>query len=297
MSLFELTSGEWGNIEIIPRREAIDILSKPAPRRTWFGQKYRLPYRVSRGPGPAVDLLNYALQVNGKYRAIIRIGKAPWANRPAIAAVGPELAAKAAYLARLWAAGISSEDLVEFIKQVNLSFPHEIRRRHPTRSPFHYLLSLDSMAGWLIESPYGSIFESPPLAGRIYHRAGALYAGQTQSAKPSRYMTEDGQVRSLYNDGRTLTSQLQQQGARLIDDGRKHRFVFIAGAAPGSLEYVAYRAVLPPWVGEYEWGEQGLGWIQPRLLVKPLQKLLTGVSPSIEMTLMRWLGRLANLRI
>jgi hypothetical protein len=142
------------------------------------------------------------------------------------------------------------------------------------------MLSLESMAGWLIESPYGSIFESPPLAGHIYHRAGALYAGQTKSgAQPTRYVDPTTQqIKSVYRAGHNTISELRQEGIPLIDDGPKHRFVFITGVAPGSLEYAACRAALPDWVREYEWGEHGLGWIQPRLLVALLETLPTWLA-------------------
>lgn len=269
MSRLLLTSGEEASVEIIPRQEAISILSKPTYRRDWFGNKYLSPYRNSRGPGPAADHINYGLQVQGKCRAVIRIGKAPWGNRPVVGAIGADLANHCAYLSRLWGAGISSTDLADFIKQANLHFPYDMLVRRPGREVYRYLLSLDSMSGWLIENPQGGIFESPPIAGRIYHTAGALYAGTTKSmTRPTRYVTNDGQIRSLYQDGRTLKAELQQQpGVRLVDDGPKHRFVFIL-AEEGSLQYAAYRNVLPPWVQAFEWGEGSLGWIQPRLLVR-----------------------------
>src|SRR5688572_28109378 len=111
-SRLTLASGEIATVEVIPRPQAIDILSKPVSRRTWFGQKYRSSHRTSRGPGPAADLLNFGMIVKGNCRAVIRLGMAPWGNRPAIAAVGASLAKQTAYLSRLWASGISSDDLV-----------------------------------------------------------------------------------------------------------------------------------------------------------------------------------------
>lgn len=268
----KLASGEVASLEIIPRTEAIDILSKPVPRRTWFGRKYQAPHRVSRGPGAAVDFINYGLRVDGKCRAVARIGPAPWGNRPVIAAVGLDLAPYTAYLMRLWGAGIGNDDLVTFLQNITLSFPRDMRRRNPERD-FRYLLSLDSMAGWLIEGPRW--LESPPVAGRVYHTAGALYAGVSRSrAQPTRYIDPaTGQVKSVYKNGRNLSSELRRQQVRFVKDGAKHRFVFIL-AEPDSPQYAAYRAALPAWVQEYEWGERGLGWIQPRLLCDITRRFL-----------------------
>lgn len=78
--ILELTSGEKASVEIIRRKEAIEILSKPTYRRTWFGQKFRAPSRNHRGPGAAVDLVNYGLVINDKCRAVMRIGNAALPN-------------------------------------------------------------------------------------------------------------------------------------------------------------------------------------------------------------------------
>lgn len=285
MSFLQLRSGERGRIEIIPRKQAIEILSQPSPRKTWFGEKYRSAHRTSRGPGPAADHINYGLMIGHKCRAVIRLGNAPWGNRPVMAAVGTDLASTTVYLSRLWAAGIASEDLVAFIRQVNCRFPHDLLVRHPERPPYRYLLSLDSMAGWIIEDPQGNIFESPPVAGRIYHQAGALYAGTTTQMKgPTRYL-KDGRVRSIYQDGRTLRAELaQQEGISLVADGPKHRFVFVL-AEENSPEYAIYRTALPPWVRSFEWGEGSLGWIQPRLLIEGrTTNLLLRLRQSIDLT-------------
>lgn len=274
----QLDSGELASVEIIPRAEAIDILSRPATRHTWFGHKYKAPHRVSRGPGGAVDLVNYGLRVDDKCRAVVRIGPAPWANRPVIAAVGADLAPYTAYLMRLWGAGISSNDLAAFLRALTLRFPRDMRDRRPARD-FRYLLSLDSIAGWLIESPRGGLFESPPVAGRIYHAAGALHAGVSRSpAQPTRYVDPaTGRVKSVYKNGRNMIADLRRQGdIQFVHDGPKHRFVFIL-AEPGSLQYAAYRAALPEWVQAYEWGRHSLGWIQPRLFFKPLLNWFQGL--------------------
>src|SRR5688500_17860495 len=81
MTTFQLVSGEEARVEIIPRNQAISILSKPAPRRTWFGEKYRSVHRTSRGPGGAADYLNIGLVVTYKgkntCRAVMRFGTAP----------------------------------------------------------------------------------------------------------------------------------------------------------------------------------------------------------------------------
>lgn len=86
----ELTSGETASVEIISRAEAIATLSRPATRCTWFGLKYKASHRVSRGPGAAIDLVNYGLLVGGKCRAVARLGPTPWGNVPAVAAVGAD---------------------------------------------------------------------------------------------------------------------------------------------------------------------------------------------------------------
>lgn len=273
MTKLKLNSGETASVEIIPRTEAIAILNKPVPRRTWFGRsKYKAPHRVSRGPGAAVDFINYGLRVGGKCRA-------PWGNRPVIAAAGPDLASYTAYLMRLWGAGIGSNDLVAFLQAITLCFPRDMRRRDPNRD-FRYLLSLDSMAGWLsakplkVEAPRR--LESPPVAGRIYHTAGALYAGVSRSQdRPTRYIDPaTGQVKSVYQNGRNISSELRRQQVRFVNDGLKHRFVFVL-AEPDSPRYAAYRAALPAWVQAYDWGEQSLGWIQPRLLCDLSRRCLT----------------------
>jgi hypothetical protein len=44
-------------------------------------------------------------------------------------------------------------------------------------------------------------------------------------------------------------------------------------AEKGSLEYTTYRAALPPNVREFTWGEGSLGWVQPRLLTRLLERL------------------------
>jgi hypothetical protein len=205
---------------------------------------------------------------------------APWGNRPAIAAVGVSLANQTAYLSRLWASGISSEDLVTFIQTVNLQFPREMQRRRPDRIPYRYVLSLDSMSGWLIDQPKYSIFEeSLPVAGRIYYQAGALHAGSTEDrSRPSLYIDPaTKQVRSLYQDGRSMARELNLQEVALIDDGPKHRFVFIL-APRGSAEYMSYRKALPSHCREWEWGENSVGWIQPRLLARQLRAWLNSLK-------------------
>src|SRR5262245_37851320 len=110
MTTFQLVSGEAARVEIIPRSQAISILSKPTPQRTWFGEKYRSAHRTSRGPGGAADYLNVGLIVTYKgkdtYRAVMRFGTAPWRNKPVIAAVGPDLEKFTVYLSRLWGSGI-----------------------------------------------------------------------------------------------------------------------------------------------------------------------------------------------
>jgi hypothetical protein len=265
-----LTSGQKAAITRITSDEAIEVLSQPARRKTWFGENYKALHRVSRGPGPKVAIANYALTVSGKHRAIMRIGTGPYGNRPVISAVGQELARYTAYLSRLWGAGISSDELAAFIKEVTRLFPEEYQQRRPERGRYRYLLSLDDINGWLIENPNRQIFEAHPAAGRIYHTAGALYAGTSRSRTgPARYVDPtDGRVKSIYNNGRTMLPELrQQEGVQFISSGPKHRFVFIL-AEPGTALYQQYRLALPPHIKDFKWGENGLGVIQPRLFVK-----------------------------
>lgn len=285
MLLIQLTSGEQGSIEAIPRKEAIEILSKPVSRRTWFGLKYRAASRNSRGPGSVVDYINYGLRVGDKCRAVIRIGNAPWGNSPVIATVGPELAPFCLYVMRLWGAGISSEDLVAFLNHITVQFPKDMLVKYPQRPPYRYLLSLDSMEGWLIEDPQGNIFESPPVAGRIYYQSKALYAGVTKTpAQPTRYVDQERhQLKSVYNAGHNTITELRKQGIELFNDGPKHRFVYVL-AEQGSLEYATYRAALPPNVREFTWGEGSLGWIQPRLLIR-LFEYLRALDPAVAESL------------
>lgn len=49
--LIQLTSGEQGSIEVTPRKEAIEILSKSVSQRTRLGIRYRAASRNSHGPG------------------------------------------------------------------------------------------------------------------------------------------------------------------------------------------------------------------------------------------------------
>lgn len=270
----ELASGEMATVEIIRRSEAKAFLSKPAIKRTWFGDKFKSLHRHSRGPGGAADMINYGLVANGKCRAVMRLGSGPWGNAPVIAAVGAEQAKYAAYLMRLYGTGISTADLVNFIQiTMRQRFANDMLLRRPDLPRFRYAVSLDELSGWLIDNPNGGFFEGYPAAGRIYHAGGALYGGQTQRrAQPTRYVDSDGRLRSIYNAGHNLSTELkkQPQTVQFVHSGPMHRFVFIL-AEPGTLEYVAYRAALPGWVREFEYGDHGLGWIQPRLLTRWLK--------------------------
>lgn len=273
-------------VEVISRAEAISFLSKPAPSRVsrrWNGSgfekglKRKLP-RHNRGPGAAVDYVNYGLRnQNGKLVAVARIGPAPYGNAPAKAAVSKPLARHTAYLMRQCAVGISRDELQAFIRGYLARFrgdmlARNIGRAQEGKSPFdfRYLLSLDDPQERLIESPrWGVLTEAGAATGKVYIRAGALDAGETSGGKrPVRYLAPDGTLRATYQNGKNHAARLARKGLPLIYESRKRRFVWVL-AEPGTPEYVAWRKALPVWVKEPVWGQDGLGWIQPRLLWKP----------------------------
>jgi|SRR5271157_4166906 len=107
------------NFEKIERVEAIQFLRERRPYRSmdvWLkGGKHFQP-RNARGAGGAVDLICYGMRnETGKLTGVVRIGLAPYQNRLAVAAVGPDLAGYTLYLQRQAAMGVSHEDLVAFI--------------------------------------------------------------------------------------------------------------------------------------------------------------------------------------
>lgn len=271
------------NLEIISRLEAMRFLAKPQPARrprVWNGSgftkgcKRRLP-RHNRGPGAAGDYINYGVRNDsGKLVAVARIGPAPYGNAPVRAAVGEDLAPHTAYLMRQCAVGISQDELQAFIRGYLARFRTDMLARNAERSragkpsyDFRYLLSLDDPRERLIETPrWGVLAEVNAATGRVYLQAGALDAGETGGGKrPVRYITSDGEVRATYRNGRSRAGDLARKGLPLIYEGRKRRFVWVL-AARGTPEYAAWRRALPAWVKEPVWGQDGLGWIQPRLL-------------------------------
>jgi len=257
---------------IIPRQEAIAFLAKPKADwvdRLWDGtgfnpRKYKTP-RNTRGPGGAVDLLNLGgYSPAGKLVCVTRIGMAPYQNKPAIAAVGADLAPYTAYLMRLAGIGLEHGDLVEFLTSTIQRLRSDLVERG---RDFRYLLSLDDPTERLIESD--SVLRcSHAVTGQVYIEAGAMHAGMTRSKnQPTRYITDDGQIRSIYQNGVNIAAQVDASGQSVIREGVKHRFVWVL-AEQSSLEYAAWRRALPTWVSEPEWGLNGLGWTQPRLLVR-----------------------------
>jgi hypothetical protein len=66
-----------------------------------------------------------------------------------------------------------------------------------------------------------------------------------------------------------VAAEKAAEGLPIIREGVKHRFLWVL-APKGTLEYAAWRRALPRWVREPEWGENGLGWTQPRLLIQPM---------------------------
>jgi len=271
------------DVEIISRPEAMGFLARPqsAQRpRVWNGSgfakgsKRRLP-RHNRGPGAAVDFINYGLRNDrGKLVSVARIGPAPYGNAPVRAAVGVDLAPHTAYLMRQCAVGVSKEELQAFIRGYLARFRADMLSRNADREragkrpyDFRYLLGLDDPGERLIETPrWGVLAEAGAATGQVYIQAGAFDAGETGGGKrPVRYIAPDGTVRAAYQNGKNRAADLAREGLPLIYEGRKRRFVWVL-AARRSLEYAAWRRALPAWVREPEWGRDGLGWIQPRLL-------------------------------
>ena len=271
---------------IIKPRDAIEFLNSVRPGRTliWNGSEFQQGSKVqvtrhSRGGGSCVEYVSYGLfSPGGKLVAVARIAPAPYMNRPAVAAVGEKLAFNTAYLSRQCAVGIDSETLVGFIKEYTSRLRQDLLAHNPARRKrgrcdldIRYLLSLDDPYARVIEGPAGGILaQSNAASGKVYMKAGALDAGTTKSrGQPTRYIGEDGQLHSIYQSGKNLLPELRLQGARLVNEGQKRRFVFVL-AAPGTLEYAAWRRALPAWVHEAEWGKNDLGVTQPRLLFRLL---------------------------
>lgn len=256
----QLSSGEIAYLKIIDRSAARAFLDRPTRQKTALGQLFKTS-RHRRGAGAAVDMLNYGLVVNDKVRAVMRIGPAPFGNQPVKSAVGEALAPDCAYIMRLAGAGISSDDMEAFVNGCLTRCRQDLARRGHDRK---YLLSLDDPKGWLVEGR--SVFEAPAYAGAVYQKCGALSAGFSKTSRqPTRYVDPNGDIKSVYNGGRNIINSLPP-GSRLVDAGPKRRFVFVL-APVGSLEYKAWRSVLPAWVVELE-KDPTLGYVQPRLLVR-----------------------------
>ncbi len=256
--------------QVIARQEAITFLEKPksdwARLLTEQGispSKYKTP-RAARGAGGHVDLLNFGgYNTAGKLVVVMRVGMAPYQNKPVVAALGESLAPYTAYLMRLAGIGLSHDDLVGFVQSAITGLRPALLERGRN---FRYLFSLDDPTERLVEGD-GLLRCSHAVTGRVYVEAGALHAGMTKSGNHGGRYIEDGKIRSTYQNGQNITAQVAASGQRIIQEGAKHRFVWVL-APDHSLEYAAWRRVLPAWVHEPEWGAYGLGWIQPRLLVK-----------------------------
>lgn len=248
---------------LITRQEAIAFLATPRP--VWVDVAGRLTKTKlvrGRGPGGAVDVVNYGLRnARGKLVAVMRVGMPPYGGAPAKAAVGNELATGCLYLMRLSAIGISAEDLREFVASAIRQLPGD------TQGKYHYLLSLDNPDDILIDGLSGFLSHSQAVTGQVYLDTGALYAGSTQARRQAtRFVAKDGAIRSVYRNGKNLTAEVQANGERIITEGAKQRFLWVL-APPGSREYARRRAALPAWVTNPVWGEN-VGWKQPRLLSK-----------------------------
>jgi hypothetical protein len=243
-------------IRIITRQEAMRYLER---------------HKHPRGPGPNCDYINYGLiNEHGKILAVARIAAAPYGNAPCKALLGPILAKNCVYLARQFAAGLTHQDLVEFVQGYTQRLHQDLLERgHDIR----YLLSMDDPQEVLIEHPQISLRRlTRGVTGKTYVEAGALYAGKTRSHKSGRYVDGDGRVRSTYRDGKTITAQVEQMGLPMITENQKQRFLFVL-AARDSLQYRAWRNALPPGIREPVWGKETLGWVQPRLLFSPKRLL------------------------
>jgi hypothetical protein len=276
---------------IIKPQEAIEFLNSVRPGRalTWNGSEFQQGRKAhvtrhSRGGGSLVEYVSYGLlSPRGKLVAVARITPAPYMNRPAVTAVGDKLACNTVYLSRQCAVGIDGETLVEFIQEYTGRLRQDLLAHNPARQKkgksdidARYLLSLDDPYARIIEGAKGGILaQSNAATGKVYVKAGALDAGITKSREqPTRYIGEDGQLHSIYQSGKNLLPELRLKGARLVNEGQKRRFLFIL-AAPGTLEYAAWRRALPAWVIEPEWGKNDLGVTQPRLLLRIL-----GLQPA-----------------
>ena len=177
-----------------------------------------------------MDLICYGMRnENGKLTGVVRIGLAPYQNRPAVAAVGPDLAGYTLYLQRQAAIGVSHDDLVAFILWYTRQLRADILAGNDRRIAHgkaaldpRYLLSLDDPQALAIEGAELGIIEAGSATGRCYIDAGALPAGHTKAQRrPTRWVDEKGEIRSVYQCGKSILPELVQSGARLISEGQK----------------------------------------------------------------------------
>lgn len=228
---------------IIDRPTAIDWLSRPKRRKTSFGERFT-GHRHPRGPGAAVDLINYGLLDNGTLKGVLRIGNAPFGGNPVKAAIGKENAAHAAYLMRLYVQDVTSADLQTFVENCLARFRSDMRRNS---HEFRYLFSLDDPEEYLIEG--AKVWGDKGHAGKIYARCGALSAGFSNTRNAvTQFIDPDGNLRSIYRNGRNLYHHELPPGSRLVKANAKHRFVFVLADTP--LQYRAWRGALPSHVVE-----------------------------------------------
>jgi hypothetical protein len=133
--------------ELISRDEALAFLtarqSSRKTREAWTSKNgaepgwnvpiRRTTARHSRGGGPGVDYANYgARNAYGRLVMVCRLAPAPYGGAPVKKVFG-ELAPHAVYLSRLCGVGVSSDDLVEFLKRSLYRFPEDTGRRNPQR--------------------------------------------------------------------------------------------------------------------------------------------------------------------
>lgn len=271
--------------EIVPRDEAIEFLQKP--RAEWVdvvGRAVKAKIVRGRGAGGAVDLINLGMRnENDRLVAVMRVGMAPYGGAPAVAAVGRNLASYCAYLMRLSAIGIDTETLRQFVRSAIERLPKDLAERG---REFRYLLSLDNPDEILIDGLGGILAHNRAVTGKVYVDAGALHAGMTTTRRhATRYITPEGEVMSIYRNGKNIAADMEKRGCRVIVEGQKNRFLFVL-APTGSPQYAAWRRALPSWVTEPVWGENNLGWVQPRMLTDliNLRKETPKYEPAFEIS-------------
>lgn len=278
--------------KVISRPEAIAFLLKMRSYslgEIWNGSGFvrgdkRKVSRHQRGAGAAVDVINYGLFKDGEMVAVARIGMTPYEGAPARKAVGDANAPYTFYLMRQCALGVTHEELVTFIRTYTGRLRGDLEARNHKRvarkkKPYdpRYLLSLDDPNDRIIVNDiFGVLVDSMHASGKIYVEADALYAGQTKTKQKAAYVDRTGKIRSIYRCGKNRLDEARANAVQILEEGEKHRFVWVL-APKGSLEYAAWRRVLPAWVVDPIWGVN-TGFVQPRMLSTQIQTVLDALQ-------------------